>query len=350
MSARCLVSPDISKRLSVLRSLLVIFVIGIHAEKGLQAYYPEIPALLRVYLAFVPHNIFRLAVPLFFTISGYLFFLTYKPDIASYGRMIVKKTRTILVPYLLFNAISLLLIYIFNKVPYIGDINMVHQDGVLKLLFGLYRYPVNYTLWFLRDLYVYFLLAPVFYIVTLEIPLLGVIVFWAIWMFVPQAGIPIELSGLLFFYSGGMLARLRVDLDGGKHLLLPVAALYLLLLCATASYEYLYGTVSYYHLLYRHSMIFGVLTVWLLSAYAPLHDNKTLLKLAGTSFFVYLVHEPILSYCIYGTRYLFKPSGTLVGIAYMWLLMAVDYALCLGLARILQRHASRLYALASGAR
>jgi len=350
MSARCLVSPEISKRLSVLRSLLVIFVIGIHSEKGLQAYYPQVPDLLRAYLAFVPHNIFRLAVPLFFSISGYLFFLTYTPDAASYGRMIIKKTRTILIPYLLFNAISLLLIFIFNKVPYIGDINMVHRDGVWELLLGIYRYPVNYTLWFLRDLYVYFLMAPVFYVVSKEIPFLGLILFWAIWMFLPQAGIPIELSGLLFFYGGCMLSRLRIDLDAGRRLLLPLAALYLAFLCATAHYEYWYGTVSYYHLLYRHSMIFGVMTLWLLSAYAPLHNNQMLLKLAGTSFFVYLVHEPILSYLIYGTRFLFKPSGVLAGIAYMWLLIATDYALCLGLAQLLKRRTPRLYALASGAR
>lgn len=350
MSTRCLVSPEISKRLSVLRSLLVIFVIGIHAEKGLQAYYPELPELLQVYLNFVPHNIFRLAVPLFFSVSGYLFFLTYKPDAVSYGRMIVKKTRTILVPYLLFNAISLLLILVFNKIPYIGDINMVRSDGILKLLLGIYRYPVVYTLWFLRDLYVYFLMAPIFYVAAKEIPLLGLVVCWAIWMFVPQTGIPIELSGLIFFYGGCMLSRMKVDLDGGRRLLLPVATVYLMLLFTTAHFEFYYGAQSYYHLLYRHSMIFGTLTLWLLSAYKPLRDNTLLLQLTGTSFFVYLVHEPILSYLIYGTRFLFKPAGALVGIAYMWLLMAVTYALSLGLAHLLQRRLPRLYALASGAR
>jgi len=350
MSTRCLVSPEVSKRLSVLRALLVIFVIGIHAEKGLQAYYPEIPDLLQVYLNLVPHNLFRLAVPLFFSISGYLFFLTYKPETAAYGRMVVKKTRTILVPYLLFNAISLLLIFAFNKIPYIGDINMVRQDGVLKLLLGVYRYPVNYTLWFLRDLYVYFLLAPVFYTIAKEIPYLGLIVCWAIWMFVPQQGIPIELSGLIFFYGGCMLSRLRIDLDGGRRLLAPLTLIYLILLCTTAHFEFTYGATSYYHLLYRHSMIFGTMTLWLLSAYPPLRDNKALLRLAGVSFFIYLVHEPILSYLIYGTRFLFKPSGVVAGVAYMWLLMAVDYALCLGLAAMLQRRLPRVYALASGAR
>ena len=62
-----------------------------------------------------------------------------------------------------------------------GDINMVHQEGYVKLLFGLYRFPAVYTLWFLRDLYVFFLLAPVFYAVSVEIPFVGLVVFWALW-------------------------------------------------------------------------------------------------------------------------------------------------------------------------
>lgn len=350
MSTRSLVSPDVSKRFDVLRTLLVVFVVGIHAEKGLQAYYAEIPDLLRAYLDIVPHNIFRLAVPIFFSISGYLFFLTYKPDAASYGRMVIKKTRTILVPYLLFNAVSLGLIFLFNKVPYIGDINMVHTDGVLKLLLGVYRYPVVYTLWFLRDLYVYFLLAPVFFVAIREIPLLGLAVCWGLWMFLPQSGIPIELSGLIFFYGGGMLARTGVNLDAARRLTLPVSAAYLLLLVATASVEFHFGAVSYYHILYRNCMILGTAALWLVSAFPPLNEATVLLRLAPTSFFVYLTHEPVLSYLIYGTRFLFKPSGSVVGIAYMLLLVVVTYAVCYGLACLLERRLPRLYALAVGAR
>lgn len=54
---------------------------------------------------------------------------------------------------------------------------------------------------------------------------------------------------------------------------------------------------------------------------------------------MYLTHEPVLSYLIYGTRFVFKPSGTAAGIAYMLLLTALTYALCHGLARLLERFA-----------
>jgi surface polysaccharide O-acyltransferase-like enzyme len=350
MSTRSLVSPEISKRFDVLRTLLVVFVIGIHAEKGLQAYYPEIPELLQAYLVIFPHNIFRLCVPIFFTISGYLFFLTYKPTSAAYGRMVLKKTRTILLPYVLFNAITIGLILLFNKVPYMGDINMIRQDGYIKLLFGLYRFPAVYTLWFLRDLYVYFLLAPVFFVVSAEIPRVGVLVFWALWNFVPQAGFPVELSGAFFFYLGCMLCRTGANLDGARSWLVPVLCLYAALLLSVAHVEFYQGFPGIYYLLYRSSMIAGTAAVWLLSAYPFLGRSQLLLRLSAWSFFVYLTHEPVLSYLIYATRYLGKPAGTGVGIAYMWLLIGLTFALCYLLARLLERYVPRLYALATGSR
>ena len=351
MSTRVLVSPAISKRFDVLRTLLVIFIVAVHSEKGLQAYYAHVPDALRALLVVFPHNVFRLCVPIFFSISGYLFYLTYKPTTAAYGRMLVKKTRTILLPYLLFNALTIALIFIFNKVPYIGDINGLYREGVLKYLFGLYRFPAVYPLWFLRDLYVYFILAPVFYIVSVEIPLLGLVVFWAIWMFVPQAGLPVELSGVFFFYTGCLLARTGADLDAARRFTIPVCALYVAVLLAVSWVEYYQGFPPIYHMLYRHDMILGTAALWLLTGYRRFGESPFLLRLSGISFFVYLTHEPILSYLIYVTRFVFHPtSGTLVGLGYMLLLTALTFALCVCLGRLLARYAPGAYALATGAR
>lgn len=351
MSTRVLVPPAISKRFDVLRTLLVVFIIGVHSEKGLQAYYTHVPDALRALLAVFPHNIFRLCVPIFFSISGYLFYLTYKPTTAAYGRMLVKKARTILLPYLLFNAISIALILTFRKVPYIGDINGLHHEGILKYLFGLYRFPAVYPLWFLRDLYVYFILAPVFYIVSEEIPLLGLVVFWAIWMFVPQAGLPVELSGMLFFYAGCLLSRTRADLDGARRFTLPVCLLYVAVLLAGSWVEYHEGFPPIYHMLYRNGMILGTASLWLLTGYPRFGESPFLLRLSGISFFVYLTHEPILSYLIYVTRFVFHPtSGTLVGLGYMMLLTVLTFALCVCLGRLLAHYAPGAYALATGAR
>ncbi len=350
MSTRSLVSPEVSRRFDVLRTVLVLFVVGIHAEKIIDAYYSQTPDLLRACLVLFPHNIYRLCVPIFFGISGYLFYKTFAPTAAAYGRMLVKKSRTILLPYLLFNALTLGLIFLFHKVPYMGDVNFIRQRGFFELLFGLYGYPVVYPLWFLRDLYVYFLLAPVFYAVSQEIPLVGLIVFWALWLFVPQAGLPVEFSGAFFFYGGCLLSRKNVVLEQAGRLLTPALCIYLALLLTVAHVEYHYGFTPLYHFLYRNSMIAGVVVFWCLSAYPWFRDNRLLLGLSAGSFFVYLTHEPVLSYLIYVTRFVAKPSGSLAGIAAMLVLTILVFAVCAGLGRFLERFAPRLYALVTGSR
>ena len=349
-TTRSLVSPEISRRFNVLRTVLVLFVVGIHAEKGIIAYYSQTPDILKGYLMLFPHGLFRLSVPIFFAISGYLFYLTYTPTAPAYGRMLIKKTKSILVPYLLFNAITILLIYTFNKVPYMGDIYGLRQDGVLKMLLGAYRFPAVYPLWFLRDLYAYFILAPVFYVVSKEIPLVGLIVYWALWMFVPQAGVPVELSGMFFFYLGCLLAQTRVDLDAARRWMLPVSVAYLALLLTTAHLEFHEGMPPIYHFFYRNSMIAGTAAIWLLSGHPWFGQSALLARLSAYSFFVYLTHEPVLSYLIYVTRFVLKPTGSAQGIVYMLLLILVDTALCYGLARLLERYWPRAYAVATGAR
>lgn len=350
MSTRTLVSPEISSRIDVLRTLLVVFIIGIHAEKGILAYYTQVPDALKAALVIFPHNIFRLCVPIFFSISGYLFYLTYKPTTAAYGRMLVKKARTILVPYLLFNAITIGLILLFRKVPYMGDINDLRHDGILKYLLGVYRFPAVYTLWFLRDLYAYFVLAPVFYVVSVEIPLLGLVVFWCLWMFVPQAGLPLELSGMFFFYLGCLLSRTRADLDAARRYTTAAVIVYLCLVAAVSYVEYFMGFPPIYHILYRQEMIVGTVTFWLLTGFPRFGRSSVLLGLSGISFFVYLTHEPVLSYLIYGTRFIFHPSGAAAGIAYVALLTVLPFAVCVVLGRLLLRYAPGVYALATGSR
>ena len=53
------------------------------------------------------HVISRAAVPTFFLISGYYFFLNTRFTLATYKDKLRKKIRTILLPYLLWNIIAI---------------------------------------------------------------------------------------------------------------------------------------------------------------------------------------------------------------------------------------------------
>ncbi len=351
MSTRSVIDPAVSRRFDVLKILLVVAVVMIHAEKGILAYLPEPPATLRAVIAFFGHNLFQLAVPLFFAMSGYLLFAAFRPSPEAYRRMVGKKARGILFPFLLLNLGFLVVILLFRKIPYIGDFNMVHRRGVVDLLFGFHGFPVNYTLWFLRDLFVYFLLAPAFWVLARELPMVGLVALFAIWNVLPEGRVGfLELRGAVFFLLGGVLAVNRVPLDGGRGHPALVLAAYLGALCFATWAELAHFDPVVTERVRNLGLVPGILLMWRLSDLPALRDNRVLLRLSAYAFFLYLLHEPTLSLIIYFSRYVFVPVGTVTGIGYYFLTGALTVALVLGLGALLARFAPAVYGLVTGFR
>ena len=58
---------------------------------------------------FISQGLARIAVPLFFTISGYLFFLNLNGTLNEFKEKYRTRTKTLLIPYLFWSASALLL-------------------------------------------------------------------------------------------------------------------------------------------------------------------------------------------------------------------------------------------------
>lgn len=114
--------------------------------------------------------LFQIAVPVFFFISGYLFSRSYT---INFKEKIRKKTKSILVPFLIWNIMAYLL-FVITKVMGIAlhGKNIVNLYDtlsplfILKSLFGDFTKgfpcsPIDEPLWFMRDLYVLFLFTPI---------------------------------------------------------------------------------------------------------------------------------------------------------------------------------------------
>ena len=124
----------------------------------------------------------RVCVPLFFFISGYLFFTRLNSwSWQVYGEKLKKRVRTLLVPYLLWITIAViyvLAVKVFKEgwgvVP-----GFLQEHGYWHLYWDCFQLdvdrkswlgmvvksttPFNYALWYLRDLMTMVVLAPAFY-------------------------------------------------------------------------------------------------------------------------------------------------------------------------------------------
>jgi peptidoglycan/LPS O-acetylase OafA/YrhL len=351
MSTRSRIDPDISRRFDVLKILFMVGVVMAHAERVIHAYLPDPPLSLRIVTTFLDYNLFHVVVPVFFAMSGYLFFMSFTPTPAAYVRMLGKKMRSIGLPYLFFNLLSVAIILTFDKIPYIGDFRTVQERGIWTLVTGLGGLPIISPLWFLRDLLVMFLVSPVFWFLARRIPVASLIGLCLIWNLLPGGYVGwLTFRSVVFFHMGLVLAATWPSLRMGKGLVLFSLAAYpaLLALSTFAQITKLDPLVGYYA--HNAGLIIGVPCIWRLSAMPALRDNPYLLALSPYSFFLYLVHEPTLSYLIYLTRFVLVPTGFFTGILLYVGLTVLTIALALGAGILLARHAPRVYGFLAGSR
>ena len=116
----------------------------------------------------ISHNLSRIRNPLFFFFSGFFFFRKLeKWSLDFYHLQLKKRVISLLLPYLLWNILMILAVYIknyafiflFSMEP--GEELQEVRNNSLYMLF--WHTPVNYPLWFLRDLICMSALSPLFY-------------------------------------------------------------------------------------------------------------------------------------------------------------------------------------------
>ena len=118
----------------------------------------------------------RPCVPLFFIISGFLFFRNGTSDRTTYISQLRKRVPTVLVPYLLWNILALIWYVMVSRGAIVAKIP---TDNIFKFLQYIFwdqlgepcsfyyeppTTPVDYPLWYLRDLIVMSIISPLFYV------------------------------------------------------------------------------------------------------------------------------------------------------------------------------------------
>ena len=288
----------------------------------------------------------------FFFISGYLFFREHQLDRQLYAGKLRRRVSSLLVPYIIWNAIALLVMYVQSRwtngiSSHIGD---VADYGVKEVIYAFFDCsqnwsfvgdigkPANTPLWFLRDLMILSILSPLFYYLAKWKKWLAPFVLLAIYMS------PIHLPHLrnlsIFWFGLGVWAQLNdIDLVGVSRRLvkwcLPVFVV------ATTLQEYFWvNGIRWQEYIMVPVMrvaefpLLIALTSWVLTK----TTRRIPQSLSKGSFFVYLSHVmPTALLCMLTCRYLPHYDGLLT-VAYLlipWVVTACLLAIYLFLARFM---------------
>lgn len=298
-------TPYLSDKLRVLSAISIILVIYIHM------YYAEGSAMINLNLieGIIGNGFCLLAVPLFYVISGYLFFLETTNGIYSIAPKLRKRIHTLLVPYVLMNTLALLFYLcinlIANKVPAIDGVLNFHiieafkDNGIWKTLISYYwTDPVAFQLWFIRDLMVVMLCSPLIYLLlkfTVSYSYGWIIILLIEGLLMTFAFASTYFISAFWFIMGGTLV-MHPHINLTKEIKNWAASL------SCAIIMFLLIGINLYHksiLLEQSIALTGIIFLWI--TYDVLTKGKIIGKdgfwkyFCSCTFFVYLVHEPLLN-------------------------------------------------------
>lgn len=209
----------LSDKLRILSLISIIFVLYIHS--GFHADEIEGMVVNDRVQEFVSGMMGRCAVPLFYVISGYLFFLRVPEGMKSiYGKM-RKRVRTLVVPYIIgclfFVGFGVLMAVLPGVSKYMNSSLMpLFSKPIGEILRSIFYdadngAPCAFQLWFLRDLILIVATSPLWYLCLKHLKWGFVAVVFVLTYFdVPH----VPFYSLFWFVLGGQLTKVKIEMGG----------------------------------------------------------------------------------------------------------------------------------------
>lgn len=272
---------------------------------------------------FFSQIISRIAVPLFFFISGFLFF--YKTQIFNsniYLQKIKKRIHTIVIPYLIWNLLVILYRLCTQLiVPELISSNNkpIYDFSISDWLFAFWNtypiyhelnMPINIPLWFIRDLIVVVVFSPLLYLAIQKLSKNIVVLLGLLWI----SNTWFNVSGLsidaFFFFTFG--AYFSIKKKNFISLMKPFSKLFIVLYLIIIIIELLNNQFNFVqdYIKYIHNLgiLLGIISVITISAYFISKGRwKANSFLANSTFFLYAYHATPLGVIIKLSLMYIKP-------------------------------------------
>jgi len=310
------------ERLTIVRFPLVVGVVFIHAYKPVVIGGEILGSIESSTISFIKDlisvRIAGIAVPIFYFISGFLFFYKFIESRQEYYRKLKSRIKTLVIPFLFWNILFFCELFIAQSIPataiyFSGKYPPLSSLGIfdcINAIFGLTTYPIAYHFWFIRDLFLVVLIAPLIYKAITKASWFFFLILFGMWVGNLWSIYMPSITAVLFFYTGAMLSIKKLN-----PFILDKYGVYILisyLICSVLD------TLGINYDFNKLNIILGMVSALYLTKICGVLSNtlkNSLLWLAGTSFFVYAFHEPLLSVIRKISYKLVKPSNDIAALS-----------------------------------
>lgn len=326
-----------SRTIALLRFPLIVGVVLIHSytkeiplggETLQVAGNPDFP-LFSTFAFYISQVISRLAVPMFFFFSGYLFFCKLPSagfTFDTYKQKLKKRARTLLVPYILWNALVLLFTFSGQVAKWLmgegGESKRVWDYSLSDFFYVFWdrrmiagqealdvdRFPLDYPLWFIRDLMVVMLFSPLIYFLIRKLRHYVILIPAALWFFKCWPEVPGFSAASWFFFSAGAYFSIwgRNFVSDFRRLFPASIVLYLFVSVADLYFQ----SETWHTYIHQTGILIGIpaaisLTAWFIQR----GTWRETPFLAASSFFVYAYHAYPLSTLSFVLYRILRPAS-----------------------------------------
>ena len=249
---------------------------------------------------FISNGITRIAVPLFFLISGYLFISNSSFTLQDYKIKISKRFRTLVIPYLFWALLGLLLYFALQSFPQSQGFftkKLIKDYSFLEWLNAIFNEPIPYQLWFLRDLIIMVLISPLIVFCIKKLKLFFLFVVFVFW-FQNQDSVFLSSEALLFFSTGIYISLFKQDFLEFKPKNASFYLIIWLLVLTLKTSLTVWNSFTWLDIIFfKISILVGIIAFWWSYDIFQKHivNNRILNYTLEFSFFIYLAHEPLLT-------------------------------------------------------
>lgn len=303
-------NESVSKIITNLRFPLIFMVVTWHC------YFCNIPMvdfpMLHLFSVGIGQLIVRVSVPLFFVISGYLFFVGCEEQftVVCYKQKLKKRAQTLLLPYILWTLIWICLYLVFYKIkPAPEGIKTVYDYSLIDFLFAFINADVIYAgkdpilalitgeglplvgpFWFLRDLMVLRLFSPFIFYFCKVIPSKLAFLVLLTSPVLCQGG---YLSSAFYFMIGAYLSINKVDV-----LYIIRSSVFLYIYAVVVMLGIVYFDDLECSLCHRYLILLGII-VFVGVSYRFSIRGRTVSKIfVEATFFIYAFHGLLTKFLV----------------------------------------------------
>ena len=238
----------------------------------------------------VSQTLVKVAVPVFFIMSGYLFFANVeKWSLKVYKAKMLRRMKTLLIPYLIWNLLMAVKLKTFSWNIFWA---FWCPAGIQTDWFGQEQWmtaPANMPLWFLRDLIVVSLLTPIIYIGVRKFGYWLLVVLTILYLSGFCAFIPgLSAYAVYFFTIGAYFSIRRTDLmETFKRFEWPA---YILSIAFAIAMMLTFNTPVFSSLMLCFRLVGAVAVFCLASRILSTTPKRLQSMVCDSTYFIYLAH------------------------------------------------------------